>query len=332
MSDARDQAFRDEIRALRANHTAKNAQNFRRRPRSDSSPTRDDEDSNPDPPTPLQLSTSNIGVSRNVTSSVMTYAKKQKLRGDQLTQDTQTVRDAKLLIGLLGLHNDVQNLVAAKPPWTVSRELKVNIYAYATPVLLSPHLGSYKGDVPVQIVFAIVKKHRFDTPAGFEHNPAECDKLIAVIQEAFTQVRARLKKLLFASVKILRDKKALDLPPEKHQNLFGLAQAFVEGSKCRINGGLVGRIALMRKTFLKFPGTDFWDEVDHSLALMREDAEGDVDVITETFEALIDQDKELHGNVEIVYQGTDDIQEEVDASILAADGAAGNGEESGDTQ
>ncbi|KAJ7840001.1 hypothetical protein B0H14DRAFT_3458454 [Mycena olivaceomarginata] len=41
-------------------------------------------------------------------------------------------------------------------------------------------------------------------------------------------------------------------------------------------------------------------------------------LLSSTFDAYIDEDKEAHGNVEIVYQGTDDIQEEVDASIVAA--------------
>ena len=93
----------------------------------------------------------------------------------------------------------------------------------------------------------------------------------------------------------MRDKKPVDLPADKHQNLFGLAQAFVNDTKCRINGGLVGRIALMvnpslcscnfnlpvsqRKVFMAHPGTDFWDQVDHSLALMHEDADRDAQII-----------------------------------------------------
>jgi hypothetical protein len=55
---------------------------------------------------------------------------------------------------------------------------------------------------------------------------------------------------LFSSVRVTRldatgTRVAVDLPPGQHQNLFGLAQAFVEGTKCRITNALCGRIALM---------------------------------------------------------------------------------------
>lgn len=89
----------------------------------------------------------------------------------------------------------------------------MNIQAYVIPVLLSPNLVAYKGDQPVQLVFvrvlsfdltvsivivcqSIIKKHRFDTPPGFEHNAAERGKIIVVIQDAFTQGRSKLKKLV----------------------------------------------------------------------------------------------------------------------------------------
>ncbi|KAJ7112274.1 hypothetical protein C8R44DRAFT_882654 [Mycena epipterygia] len=312
-------SFLEEMRALRTRGSG--TTNPRKRSRLASTTGRSDDENTPSTPLPELLSTGNVLVSRNVATTVKTYAKKQKLCGDQETQldtfltDSQTVRDAKIFIGLLAVQNDLQKIIATKSPYAVSAELKVNIQ----PVLLSPKLGSYKGDLPVQLVFNIIKKHRFDTPPGFEHNPAERGKIIVVIQDAFTQGRSKLKKLLLASVKISQGKKTVDLPREKHQNLFGLAQSFVDGSKCHINGGLCGCIALMRKIFLKYPGPTFWDELDRRLVLMREAAaeDPDPDAIVDMFDGLIDDDKINHGNVDIVYEGTDDIQEEVDATIAA---------------
>ncbi|KAJ7749792.1 hypothetical protein DFH07DRAFT_961574 [Mycena maculata] len=162
-----------------------------------------------------------------------------------------------------------------------------------------------------------ISYHRFDTPPGFENNPADCNKILKEIGEAFTQNRARFKKILLASVKIRRDKKLVDPPPNKHQNLFGLAQAFVEGTNCRISPGLCGRIALMRKVFLLHPDSDFWDQLDEHLVVMRTLANGDSDESDLLFEGLIDKDKEQHGSVDIVYQGAGTIQEEVDAAIAA---------------
>ncbi|KAJ7761725.1 hypothetical protein B0H16DRAFT_1809836 [Mycena metata] len=269
-------------------------------------------------PTPLSLSTGNILVSRNTTTVVHHHAKKQRLRPEQMTQvdtfmtDSQTIRETKLYIGILGIQNDLQKIIAAKPAYSGT-----NIQVYVAPVLLSPKLATYKGTEPVQLVFNIIKKYRFDTPAGFENIPADAAKITTTIEEAFTQGRSKFKKILFSSVKIMRDKKPVDLPADKHQSLFALAQAFVKGTKCRINPGLCGRIALMRKTFLKFPGSDFWDKLDLRLAAIRDDCENAED-IDMTFEALIEADKELHGNVDIVYEGTDDIQDKIDTTIATA--------------
>ncbi|KAJ7040961.1 hypothetical protein C8F04DRAFT_1305675 [Mycena alexandri] len=299
----------------------------RKRPRTDSSPARSSDATENDyrmPAAPLAaLSTGNILVSRNVTSTLHNHAKKQKLRPDQMTQvdtfltDSQTIRETKLYIGILGLQNDLQKIIAAKPAYSVSPELKANIQTYIAPVLLSPKLTAYKGSEPVQIIFNLVKKYRFDAPAGFENNPADAGKITATIEDAFTQGRSKFKKLLFASVKIIQDKKTVDLPADKHTSLFGLAQAFIKGSKCRIKAGLCGRIALMCKIFLLHPGTNFWDKLDEHLALIRDSCENaeDIDI---TFEDLVETDKELHGNVDIVYQSTDDIQEEIDTTIATA--------------
>ncbi|KAJ7021120.1 hypothetical protein C8F04DRAFT_1274110 [Mycena alexandri] len=296
----------------------------RKRPRTDSSPVRgSDAPENKYPPTPLSLSTGNILVSRNVTTAVHHHAKKQRLRPEQMTQvdtfmtDSQTIRETKLYIGILGIQNDLQKIIAAKPAYSVSAELKANIQVYVAPVLLSPKLATYKGTEPVQIIFNIIKKYRFDTPAGFENILADAGKITTTIEEVFTQGRSKFKKLLFSSVKILRDKKAIDLPADKHTSLFGLAQAFVKGTKCRINPGLCGRIALMCKIFLLYPGSDFWDKLDQHLAVIRDSCENaeDIDI---TFEDLIETDKEHHGNIDIVYQGTDDIQDEIDTTIATA--------------
>ncbi|KAJ7877044.1 hypothetical protein B0H14DRAFT_3130256 [Mycena olivaceomarginata] len=56
--------------------------------------------------------------------------------------------------------------------------------AYVPPVLLSSKLGAYKGEGPVQLIF---------------------NK--SVIEDAFTQARSKFKKPLFASVRVMRDKK-----------------------------------------------------------------------------------------------------------------------------
>ncbi|KAJ7477985.1 hypothetical protein B0H11DRAFT_1285398 [Mycena galericulata] len=258
--------------------------NSRKRRRTDGSTSApQSEDENDVPPTPLILSSFGSGpATRNAAIAVKNFAKKQKLRGEQLTQldtflnDTQTVREGKLFAVLLGLQNDVGNIIVATPPFSVSPELKTNIQSYALAVLLSPKLAQYRGDLSVQHVMQILLKHRYDLPPGIENNPADMHKITTAIQDAFTQCRSSIKKKLFASVRISRlneenKRVIIDLEPSKHQNLFALAQALVDGTKCRITNALCGRIALMREVYLRDSSTKYWTELDDSLAAMRKD-------------------------------------------------------------
>ncbi|KAJ7476348.1 hypothetical protein B0H11DRAFT_2426842 [Mycena galericulata] len=308
----------------------------RRTEGSTSAPQSEDEDDVS--PTPLGVSTGGSGpATRNAAISVKNFAKKQKLRGEQLTQldtflnDTQTVREGKLFSLLLGLQNDVGNIIVAAPPFSVSPELKAyfptsfctNIQSYALAVLLSPKLAQYRGDLSVQHVMQILLKHRYDLPPGIENNPADMHKVTTAIQDAFTQCRSSIKKKLFASVRISRlneenKRIIIDLEPSKHQNLFALAQALVDGTKCRITNALCGRIALMREVYLRDSSTKYWTELDNSLATMRKIANGNDDARDAMFEDLIVTDKELHGAVEITYQPTNEVQQEVDELIDAA--------------
>ncbi|KAJ6615079.1 hypothetical protein B0H10DRAFT_2191214 [Mycena sp. CBHHK59/15] len=303
-----------------------------------SSAAQSDDEGEDMPPAPLGLGGSGPAT-RNATMAVKNYAKKQKLRGEQ---DVQTVREGKLFVLLLALQNDVGNIIVAAPSFTVSPELKTNIQSYALAVLLSPKLAQYRGDLSVQHVMEILMKHRFDMPPGIENNPADMQKVTSTIQDAFTQCRSSCKKKafsqfnllsllipwltlfqLFASVRVTRTNESgqkiiVDLEPSQHQNLFALAQALVDGTKCRITNALCGRISLMRDVFLQNSGTTYWTDLDKALVVMRQIAKGNDEARDAMFEELIITDKELHGAVDIVYQPTNDVQQEVDDLIDAS--------------
>ncbi|KAJ7883163.1 hypothetical protein B0H14DRAFT_3433036 [Mycena olivaceomarginata] len=168
----------------------------------------------------------------------------------------------------------------------------------------------------------IIKKHCFDLPPGIENSPADMAKIEKAIQDAFTQGCSTFKKL-FASVWVWRmteggDKIAVNMPAAEHQNLFGLVQAFVDGTKCRITNALCGRIALMRSVYLETSGQTFWTELDKALVCMRETANRSAETVDEMFEELITEDKVLRGAVDIVYQTINDVQQEVDDLINAS--------------
>ncbi|KAJ7320993.1 hypothetical protein DFH08DRAFT_818816 [Mycena albidolilacea] len=114
------------------------------------------------------------------------------------------------------------------------------------------------------------------------------------------------------------EKIVIDLLPAEHQNLFALAQAFVDGTKCRITNALCGRIALMIDVYLLNSGQSFWTDLNKALAAMRDVANSSDDVRNDLFEDLITADKELHGAVDIVYQTSNDVQPEVDDLINAS--------------
>ncbi|KAJ7211302.1 hypothetical protein GGX14DRAFT_565175 [Mycena pura] len=302
----------------------------RKRTRHDlSSAAPSDDDRDEIPMNPLSILNTSRSATRNTATVVKSFAKKQKLRGEQLTQldsflnDTPTVREGKIFTLLLSLQNDVGNIIVAAPAFSVSPELKTNIQSYTHAVLLSPKLAQYRGDLPVQHVMNILKKHRFDMPPGIENNPADMHKITSAIQDAFTQCRSSCKKKLFASVRVMRvnesgAKVPFDLEPAQHQNLFALAQALVEGTKCRITNSLCGRIALMRDVYLQNSGAAFWTDLDRALGVMRTVANGNEDARDAMFEELILADKALHGAVDITYQVTNDVQQEVDDLIDAA--------------
>ncbi|KAJ7616169.1 hypothetical protein DFH06DRAFT_1145673 [Mycena polygramma] len=317
-------SFKDRMQAV-ALRGPTEASNSRKRTRTSSDVGRDDDDDMPPPDT--FSSPAAAAVNRNAATVVKNYAKRLKIRGEALTQldtflsDTPSVREGKLFCLLLAVSADIGNIVATAPPYAVSAELKLNIQRYAIAVFLSPKLGMYRGEIGVQ--HDIIKKHRFDLPPGIENNPADMAKIEKVIQDVFTQIRSTFKKKLFASVRVYRTNAegetiTVDLPPAEHQNLFGLAQAFVKDTKCRITNALCGRIALMRAIYLETSGQTFWTELDKALACMRDTSNGSADTVDEMFEELITEDKALHGLVDIVYQATNDVQQEVDELIDAS--------------
>ncbi|KAJ7734972.1 hypothetical protein B0H14DRAFT_3613788 [Mycena olivaceomarginata] len=261
----------------------------------------------------------------NTIQAVQRFAERKRLRPEQITElnvfikDPAPVRDAKLLVHLLHVSNQLDGIVTAAPPYAVSPDLEKNIQTYAAAVLLSSKISSYKGTVPTNTLLAIVKARRFDLPPGIETNAADFGKVIAVVQEAFTQLRAKFKKLLGASLKLNKtDKKPA--PSCDHQNIFKLTQIFVEGSQCTVTVELCARIALMRQVYLQEDGPKFWDKLDSTLAGIRAKASGDVKMIARAFRHILEKDQDLHGvkaDYSIADSAVEKLQQEVDDVIDA---------------
>ncbi|KAJ7159996.1 hypothetical protein C8R43DRAFT_1124359 [Mycena crocata] len=258
-------------------------------------------------------------VNQNIAIAAARYADQKRLKTDQkatvdaFLHDPSNLREAKLLVHIMVLSNMVDKIITNTAPYQVSADLEKNISNYSAAVLLSSKIRTYKGSTPINILVEILKKHRFDLPAGIEHNPADFSKVIAAIQEALTQRRSKCKKLIKASLQ--------GDSPKDHQNIFRLSQAFVEGSQCTVNVPLCARVALMRKVYLVESGIKFWDHVDANLASIRKRGKGDSKQVTRAFRHILTVDQEEHGSNDDEYdlgaEDPDQFQQDVDDIITA---------------
>ncbi|KAJ6542407.1 hypothetical protein B0H10DRAFT_2203345 [Mycena sp. CBHHK59/15] len=276
----------------------------------------------------------------NTVSAIQRYTEKKRLRVEQATEvslllhDAPAIRHAKLLANIFYVSNQIGSIVTAAPAYEVSPGLAKNIHNYAAAILLSSKIGAYKGSIPTNTLLNILKKHRFDLPPGIENNPADLAKLVAATQEAFTQLRAKFKKALLASLKANKNDKDI-APDAQHQNIFKLTLSFVDGTQCTVTVELCARVALMRQIFLQDSGPKYWDKLDASLAAIRAQAKGNAKKITKyvflfvfpsilsefiarAFHHILTTDQETHGVKDYdLDQNVDAFQQEVDDLIDA---------------
>ncbi|KAJ7753775.1 hypothetical protein B0H16DRAFT_1690685 [Mycena metata] len=262
----------------------------------------------------VQGSTSTPTVSSNAVVGACRYAEHKRLKTAQVAAVEAFLNDAapmrevkvKLFIHLMHLENNIEKIVTATAPYTVSADTKKNIQNYATAVLLSSKTRTYKGSNATATVLALIQVHRGDLPAHIDST---------------RPTGASLKP---------HDSKSVENAASNDQlNIFQLAEAFVEGTRCSVNVPLCARIALMRKTFFKSPGAKFWDSVDGTLSKIRIRADGDNKKIAKAFRHILDNDQAKHGSadyrpeeetVDLFQQQVDDLIDAnaADASSVAA--------------
>ncbi|KDR65174.1 hypothetical protein GALMADRAFT_44440, partial [Galerina marginata CBS 339.88] len=202
-------------------------------------------------------------------------------------------RQAKLFVCLLSVENKVDAFRSAAPPYQVSDELKTNIGNYSLAVLLSVNISAYKGDIPRNHILDILKRYRFDLPAGIEHDYSNWEKITAAVSYALTQTRARVKKLI-------RDSITNDI------NIFALAQVIVHGTPCRPTRAIHVECS---------GGEKYWNLIDRRLAVVRQLAGSDVTRAIRIFRDALKTDRQTYGvgeDYEIGDVVADDWQQRVD--------------------
>ncbi|KAJ6542997.1 hypothetical protein B0H19DRAFT_1077018 [Mycena capillaripes] len=272
---------------------------------------------------------------QNIVAATKLYANKKRLRGDQATEleqfanDPPSLREVKLLANLFVVSNELGKLVTSQPSYEVSADLNANIVKYAPAVLLSSKTTTYKGDAATDSMLVVLKKFRFDIPAGLEHYPADWAKIVGASQYALTQRRSKIKKVIRTSLKPNKD--GVYSSDAEHQNIYDLTQAIIKDTQCSVSVELCARIALMRKVYLKHPGNNFWDKLDDRLAKIRSVANGDPKKIIRAFRQTLTEDQDKHGakNYVLDENAVDGFQQQVDelidvSSVDAATSAQGH--------
>ncbi|KAJ6480199.1 hypothetical protein C8R45DRAFT_1155076 [Mycena sanguinolenta] len=259
----------------------------------------------------------------NIVTMLQHLGESKCLRIDQINDginsvnDSPTVQGAKMILGLHALHNRLDALETGKPSFAVSKDTETSISFFAAAILLATKLSAYKGSVAKNILLDILKVNRFDLPPNIERNPADYAKVVAVVQEALTQLRSKIKKALSASFKVNKQPAP---SAREHQNIFELTTHLVQGTKCAVTPELCARIALMRQVYIEDSGPKFWDSLDADLRKIRNRAGGNARKITKAFENILSTDCATHGvdDYSIPTQALDDVQREVDDTISAA--------------
>ncbi|KAF8172199.1 hypothetical protein K438DRAFT_2056758, partial [Mycena galopus ATCC 62051] len=174
--------------------------------------------------------------------------------------------------------NQLEQIVESKPGFELSSDLKTNIQKYAPAILLSDKISTYKGEGPTTSLLKVIKHLWFGIPIALESIPADWGKFVSYAEYSLTQRHSKIRRAIRSSLKPHEDKiakKVTYATDTEHHNIFQLTAVIVKGTQCVVNVTLCARVALMRKVYLKNPGSNFWDKLDSKLENIRNDADGD---------------------------------------------------------
>ncbi|KAF9464227.1 hypothetical protein BDZ94DRAFT_1123640, partial [Collybia nuda] len=116
-----------------------------------------------------------------------------------LLQTSLVGRQVQLLVSNMVLGNKLDTIIAATPVFVVCDALMDNINSYVIAVLLSAKLSAYKGDVPRDLVIAIITQNRLHIPNNIDADCYAMNKVKLAVQGLLTQARSWIKKCIKAS-------------------------------------------------------------------------------------------------------------------------------------
>ncbi|KAJ7218579.1 hypothetical protein GGX14DRAFT_390346 [Mycena pura] len=237
----------------------------------------------------------------NATAIVKRYADHKRLKPEQKAEvddffkASSVVRHAKLLVMLMAVDNHLNEIILAQPPFELGDAAETNIEHIVLATLLSSKIPSYKGASPLKTVMTIQElalNTRFSLPPTVGTVPSHRQVAVEFAQEALTQARSKIKKIVARSMKLNKNDADFTPDPADHQGIFDLTEAVVA-----VSVELCARMALIsqRQIFLQCPGSKFWDKLDAALATIRKAAGGDAKKLSRAFRKVLDNDLKAHG-------------------------------------
>ncbi|KDQ20411.1 hypothetical protein BOTBODRAFT_169169 [Botryobasidium botryosum FD-172 SS1] len=218
-------------------------------------------------------------------------------------------RQIMLFAEVMALGNKVETIIAAQPEYRISEALDINIKELVQAVMLSPKLVSYKGNAPLNIILDILKRVRYDLPAGIENTPSDWAKVVARVQYHLTQTRSEMKKDVVESIK--------GVDPQTHDSIIELTLSLAKGTNLTVNISMCARVALLRYVIGLCKRQNYWDVVDDVLAQIRKKSARNNAKYIKYFSKYLADDCAAHGedNYEIPDPALGEWQHGIDEGI-----------------
>ncbi|OBZ68285.1 hypothetical protein A0H81_11945 [Grifola frondosa] len=214
--------------------------------------------------------------------------------------------------------------------WKVPKPIKDQMNKYVIRVLLSPKIGEYDGNGPVDTIMRILERKLWGLSLTVRHDEdGKWEVLLACARELVTQRKGEIKKQLDASLGGEETVNGATVI-KKSKDIVTVAQNLTRiGIKTiitnlTVTAPMCARIAFLRGVLRELPaalpkGTSYWKIVDEKLDNIRVKYKHDDHKITKHFFAILEKDQERHGSTAVsslADAGTSFHQGEVDSYLL----------------
>ncbi|THU98411.1 hypothetical protein K435DRAFT_795702 [Dendrothele bispora CBS 962.96] len=272
---------------------------------------------------------SNNGDITTVNSNAVLAAKRlaatKKLKKDDMADyeaylnDSAFGREARTHLLMLQVNTKLDKIISSQPTWEPSSGLMKNINSYVASSSLSTSLLSFRGDSTRDLVVNKLISLGLDIPENIRQDAAAIDRLNKAVEEAFTQRRSSMKKIIRDSMYHKVGGSWVRLDDQDCTNIYDLTKSLVHGTHSSLTAELCARVAIFRMVYVGSPGKEYWVQVDGTINGIRKKYEYKRREIAKAVKFILEEDRQKYGINEYTITDDDqtDIQNEVDQLIQA---------------